>query len=287
MPHGPQTSELTPCLYLATLRCCQVSEWQAVGSLGKAPQLTYLTLFSNPVSRRKVYRTFTTNCCECLLGLDLHAVSDEEVVEGSPFFKGSRWRTCSSALVLPQPLFKGLTEVALDSARGECAETGKSVSPPKEAKVGGDCHPAGSFPSGDARVVSSVSRRVELLRKFHARNSPVIIVQRQVRRYICNQAVVAAVVKIQACVRRWMVELQATNALQLILRERGELHLVQVRFSRTIRNTIVFLLYTSIVVSASRSARWPNVHRCAVLHEERKMGRCGCAHLSLRYYVDQ
>lgn len=239
MPHGSPTTELA---HISIPRYCQVSEWQTVGSLGKAPQLTYLTLFSNPVSRRKVYRTFTTNCCESLVGLDLHAVSDEEVVEGSPFSKGSRWRTCSSALALPQPLFKGLTEVALDSARDECAETGRSVSlsPRKETKFRGDCNPTRRSPGGDARVVSSVSRRVELLRKFHARNSPVIIAQRQVRRYICHQAAVAAAVKIQSCVRRWMVKLQATNALQAILRARGELHLVQVRCSRTIRNTSTF-----------------------------------------------
>lgn len=272
MPHVSPTSEL---IYVSMMqsRCCQVTEWQAVGSLGKAPQLTYLTLFSNPVSKKKAYRAFTTNCCEYLLGLDLHAVSDEEVVEGSPFCEGSRWKTCSSALALPQPLFKGLTEVALDSALDECAETGRSVSPLKETKLRGDCHLTKSSPRGDARVVSSVSRRVELLRKFHARNSPVIIVQRQVRRYICHQAVVAAAVRIQSCVRRWMVKLQATNALQLILRKRGELHLVQVRCSNSTRNTIAFIYATSTVVSASRSALWPNVRRYAVVHEGKGLGR--------------
>ncbi|CAN0527323.1 unnamed protein product, partial [Ectocarpus sp. 12 AP-2014] len=56
--------------------------WRAVGGLGKAPKLTYLTLFFNPVCKRKMYRPFTTNCCESLRGLDLHAVSDEEVIEG-------------------------------------------------------------------------------------------------------------------------------------------------------------------------------------------------------------
>lgn len=177
-----------------------------------------------------MYRTFTTNCCESLRGLDLHAVSDEEVVEGSPFSKDSRWSTCSSALALPQPLFKGLTEAALDLARDECAEAGRSILPRTGTKVRGGCQPKPKkFPNVDARIVSSVSCRVGLLRKFHARNSPVIIVQRQVRRYICHQVIVAAAVRIQSCIRRWMVKLRATNALQLILRMRGELHLVQVR----------------------------------------------------------
>ncbi|CAN0527314.1 unnamed protein product, partial [Ectocarpus sp. 12 AP-2014] len=70
-------------------------------------------------------------------------------------------------------------------------------------------------------------RRVQLLRRFHARNSPVIMGQRQVRRFLGERFGVAAAVKIQARIRRWMVERRAVAALKNILRETDELYLVQ------------------------------------------------------------
>lgn len=192
----------------------QVMEWQAVGGLGKAPKLTYLTLFFNPVCKRKMYRPFTTNCCGSLHGLDLHAVSDEEVVEGATFFESSRFRTCSSALALPQPLFRGLTELTL--------------SPTKHESHGNGHHPVRGASDSDAAVLARVLRRVQLLRKFQARNSPVVIGQRQIRRFLGERFGVSAAVKIQTVVRKWLVELRSAVALKDILRKSGELYLVQV-----------------------------------------------------------
>lgn len=193
-------------------------EWRAVGGLGKAPKLTYLTLFFNPVCKRKMYRPFTTNCCESLRGLDLHAVSDEEVVEGANFSKASRFRACSGALALPQPLFGGLTQLTL---------------PPTQHEVrGSGHHPARSASENDAAILARVLRRVQLLRKFHARNSPVITGQRQIRRFLGERFGVLAAVKIQTVVRKWLVELRSVIALKGILRSSGELYLVQVRVAK-------------------------------------------------------
>lgn len=204
-----------------------------MGGLGGLPQLTYLTLFFNPVCKRDLYRPFTTNCCESLRGLDLHAISDEEVVEGLHFFNASRFRTCSSALALPQALFQGLTERAFaqsqeykpDQSPGRLSAQSTS----NEVLVMRDGHhPLRIAPSRDDIVLASVSRRVQLLRKFHSRNSPVIIGQRQIRRFLRERFGVAAAVKIQTRVRRWVVKLRAISALKNILRESGELYLVQV-----------------------------------------------------------
>ncbi len=205
------------------LPCCgaQVTEWRAVDGLGKAPKLAYLTLFFNPVCKKKLYRLFTANRCESLRGLDLHAVSDEEVVEGAKFCNASRFRTCSSALALPQPLFKGLTELSFVPTKQEgCAD---------EDRVGEHGqHSLGDAATRDALVLASVLRRVQLLRKFHARNSPVVIGQRQIRRYLRGRFGFAAAIKIQKRVRRWIVEVRAIADLKYILRNNGELYLVQV-----------------------------------------------------------
>lgn len=205
-----------------------MAEWRAVGGLGKAPKLTYLTLFFNPVCKRKMYRPFTTNCCESLRGLDLHAVSDEEVVEGANFFKASRFRTCSSALALPQPLFRGLTEL--------------NFSPTQHGVHGNGHHPVCRAPDSDAISLARVLRRIQFLRKFHARNSPVIIGQRQVRRFLREIFGVAAAVKIQTHARKWIVQLRSVAALKDILRKSGELYLVQVSVDEScdyVRNVLV------------------------------------------------
>lgn len=206
-------------------------EWRAVGGLGKAPKLTYLTLFFNPVCKRKMYRQFTTNCCGCLRGLDLHAVSDEEVVEGSKYLESSCWKACSSTLALPQPLFKALTEVASftpTQQQRNAKPCGQSTRSTAEAHLVGGGHRPRCAPSYDDLVLASVLRRVQLLRKFHARNSPVIIGQRQIRRFLVKRFSYGAAVKIQTLVRKWLVELRAVVALKDILRETGELYLVQV-----------------------------------------------------------
>lgn len=190
-----------------------------MGGLGEAPKLTYLTLFFNPVCKRDMYRPFTANCCKSLRGLDLHAVSDEEVVEGASFSKVSRFRTCSSALALPQPLFRGLTELAL--------------SPTQHGGHGNGHQPVRRALDVDAAVLARVLRRVRLLLKFHARNSPVIVGQRQIRRFLGGRFGILAAVKIQTAVRKWLVELRSTVALKEILRKSGELYLVQVSRGET------------------------------------------------------
>ncbi|CAM9206404.1 unnamed protein product [Hapterophycus canaliculatus] len=223
----------------------KVMAWRAVGGLGNAPRLTYLTLFFNPVCKRDMYRPFTVNCCECLRGLDLHAISDEEVVEAFRFSKTSRYRTSSCALALPQALFKGLTETASPpSQRCKSNREPGSISSQSTADkafvMRDGHHQLRSSPNRDALVLASVSRRVQLLRKFHSRNSPVIIGQRQIRRFLRKRFGVAAAVKIQKRVRRWIVKLRAVSALKDILRESGELYLVQEMMTPTQLRTLTW-----------------------------------------------
>ncbi|CAN0152886.1 unnamed protein product, partial [Scytosiphon promiscuus] len=223
----------------------KVMEWRAVGGLGALPQLAYLTLFFNPVCKREMYRPFTTNCCESLRGLDLHAVSDEEVVEGVHFFEASRYRTCANALALPQALFKGLTEMAFAPSQ-QCKphqdpDSIASQSTSGDVSISRDGHhQVQGAPNRDFLVLSSVLRRVELLRKFHSRNSPVIIGQRQIRRFLRERFGVAAAVKIQTRVRKWFVKLRAISALKDILRESGELYLVQEMMTPTQLRTLTW-----------------------------------------------
>lgn len=175
-----------------------------------------------------MYRTFTANYCESLRGLDRHAVSDEEVIEGTKFFRRSRYRTCSAALALPQALIQGLTDVVLSRPHEEnCNKEGKfaRLTPGQPAAR---THPSFGRPSEDREVLAGVERRVGLLRRFHAKQSPVIIGQRQIRRFLLRRARAAAVVKIQAYLRMWFVGRRAMDQLKNLLRETGELYLTQV-----------------------------------------------------------
>lgn len=141
-----------------------------------------------------------TNRCESLRGLDLHTVSDEEVIEGSCFPRGSRFKTCSTALTLPRTLFKALTELNYRPMREG----------PQRVEAG---------------VLASVLRRVILLRAFHARNSPVIIGQRFVRHYVRDSN---AATRIQKYVRGWLMKRRTIRELTVILRDIGKLYLIQV-----------------------------------------------------------
>lgn len=202
----------------------QIKDWRTAVSIGRVPRLTYLTLFYNPVSTTKMYRTFTANYCESLRALDRHVVSDEEVIEGAKFPPSSRYQTCSATLALPQALFEALTEIPLASRPIKHWEGNAGPYLDPEEKN----HPSSRHPFGDDEVLASVTRRVKVLQEFHAGQSPVIILQRQIRRFLLEKAIANAVVKIQACVRMWLVTREAMKQLKEILRETGELYLVQV-----------------------------------------------------------
>lgn len=206
----------------------QVKDWHTTVSLGLAPRLTYLTLFYNPVSKMKMYRTFTANYCESLRGLDRHAVSDEEVIESAKFSPRSRYRTCSAALALPQALFKGLTDTTVAPPQIKHEGSNATLSLPAYSDPLAKNYPSVGYALGDDEVFASVTRRVELLRTFHARHSPVIILQRQIRRFLKQRTISKAVVKIQAYARMWIVGWRATSQLKELLRETGELYLLKV-----------------------------------------------------------
>lgn len=166
-----------------------------------------------------------TNRCESLRGLDLHAVSDEEVIEGSCFPRGSRFKACSITLTLPQTLFKALTKLNLRPMK----EGGQLV----EART--DCCEPNRQSTHDAGVLASVIRRVTLLRDFHARNSPVMIGQRFVRHYIRDSN---AATRIQKYVRRWLIKRKTTHELAVILRDTGKLYLIQVRWCKDFKSRL-------------------------------------------------
>lgn len=197
-------------------------------SLGLAPRLTYLTLFYNPVSKMKMYRTFAANYCESLRGLDRHVISDEEVIQSAKFFLRSRYRTYSAALALPQALFEGLTEVVMAPPYTENEGSNATMSVPARSDyLAKSCHSVCQSLRDD-QVLASVTRRVELLRKFHARHSPVIILQREIRRFLIRMTALKAIVIIQARARMWMVGWRAMDQLRQLLSNTGELYLLKV-----------------------------------------------------------
>lgn len=149
-------------------------------------------------------------------------------------------------LALPQPLFKGLTEVVSFTPTEQQEQGAKLGNQPTqstaEAHLVGGGHRPRSAPNCDDLILASVMRRVQLLRTFHARNSPVIIGQRQIRRFLVKRFSYGAAVKIQTLVRKWLVELRSVVALKDILRETGELYLVQVcvaQLREFVRKTMV------------------------------------------------
>lgn len=201
-------------------------EWQNTASLSRAPVLTYLTMFSNPICKMRTYRTFMVNCCAFLRGMDRHAVSDEEVIQEIRFFEKSLHKTCSPTLALPHVLFTGLMEVTVsEKGHGDRPRsTGEALS-----DYDGDINYSsiGTCPDQEETCMRVVLR-VRLLRRFHASQSPVIICQRYVRRFIRYRIRALNAVKIQACVRSWLVRRRATEQLKSLLQISGELYLVQV-----------------------------------------------------------
>ena len=66
-------------------------------NLLKLPKLLRVTLFDNPLATHPNYRHFLVNSIFSLRALDLHVISDEELIEGAHFPSrfGSRLRrTC-------------------------------------------------------------------------------------------------------------------------------------------------------------------------------------------------
>lgn len=199
-------------------------------SLGRAQGLTYLTLFSNPICQVRQYRTIVARSCESLRGLDYYAVSDEEAIQGSRFFDGSRYRACSPAVAIPQALVVGFTELLSTPLERKHRQA--------QAQHGlrwSDCtHTVGRLPIGASAVegrdiLAKLHLRVRLLRRFHAHHSPVIICQGAMRRFLRYQTSSAAAVRIQASARMWFVLRRAREELVELLRQTDELYLIEVR----------------------------------------------------------
>ena len=63
----------------------QMAALPAAGELIGCPMLLRLTLHGNPLSRHPSYRHYCVNTLITLKALDLHVISDEELIEGATF----------------------------------------------------------------------------------------------------------------------------------------------------------------------------------------------------------
>ncbi len=125
-----------------------LSDLETVKFLGSCPALEILTLYDTPLSLKENYRHHAVNSVFTLKALDKHVVSDEEIIEEAAF--NNRF----SAL---HKNFK----VALHIA-----------------------------PSKDNCLSSEVKATNDLIRKVNrilAFNSPVLIVQKNVRRFLVTK----------------------------------------------------------------------------------------------------
>jgi Leucine-rich repeat (LRR) protein len=71
----------------------------AIGEITGAPALVRLTMHGNPCAKHPSYRHFCVNTIVTLKALDLHIISDEELIEGAHF--GNRFGTKCPSTELP------------------------------------------------------------------------------------------------------------------------------------------------------------------------------------------
>lgn len=201
----------------------QISDWRKIDGLRTASSLTYLTLFHNPICKNGAYRSYVVNCCRSLRGLDLHAVSDDEVIEGVHLPASSRFKGCTPVFAIPPCLLEGLANVTRDFS---------PASNTTMRKCSGSCetHLESRWDrSSQEGVARRVARRIQILRRLQSGLSPVIICQRRTRRFLSARKNIEAVLKLQAWARMRSLHIKARKQLKDLLKTTGELYLVQVK----------------------------------------------------------
>ena len=99
---GPPRDELRgrlPALQVLYLHGNQLATLKAAGALAFLPALLRLTLHDNPLATHPNYRHFLVNSILSLRALDLHVISDEELIEGAHF--PARFGALGDAAALP------------------------------------------------------------------------------------------------------------------------------------------------------------------------------------------
>ena len=84
------------CLYL---HGNQLGSLKMAGRLAALPKLVRATFFDNPLATHQNYRHFLVNSIFSLRALDMHVISDEELIEGAKF--PAAFATLSEAALLP------------------------------------------------------------------------------------------------------------------------------------------------------------------------------------------
>ena len=137
-----------PLLQILYLHENQLASLHSVGELVGLVALVRLTLFDNPLSRHPSYRHYCVNSLLPLRALDLHVISDEELIEGAHFSPNLATKCPAASLPLFQP------------------------PPPTQLTV----------PPRDEELEREVRRELAALNHTHARLSPVLKLQAVARR---------------------------------------------------------------------------------------------------------
>lgn len=81
----------------------ELASLHSVGELATLPSLVRITLFENPLAKHPSYRHYCVNSLLALKALDLHVVSDEELIEGAVFPESLATKCPAGALPIFEP----------------------------------------------------------------------------------------------------------------------------------------------------------------------------------------
>jgi len=139
-----------PDLQILYLHQNQLGSLKVAGRLSSLPKLVRVTLFDNPLATHPNYRHFLVNSLFSLRALDLHVISDEELIEGAQF--PTNFAALSEAALLP----------VFEHREGQ--------------------PPAGSRqPPDQYAILKGLTQEIVALNKVHAKLSPVLHLQGAVR----------------------------------------------------------------------------------------------------------
>ena len=134
----------------------QMAALPAAGELIGCPMLLRLTLHGNPLSRHPSYRHYCVNTLITLTALDLHVISDEELIQGTTFSETFGTKCVASELPifapsLPQPDAEPSDEALLAHVQGGSA---RSTPPTPASPPSSRCKPPRA--SGSRRRVAAL-----------------------------------------------------------------------------------------------------------------------------------
>ena len=131
----------------------QLGSLKTAGRLAALPKLVRATFFDNPLATHQNYRHFLVNSIFSLRALDMHVISDEELIEGAKF--PAAFATLSEAALLP---LYGADEIDEAAAAG-----------------------VPSRPKSEAEQLRGLAAEIAALNRAQHKLSPVLTVQSAVR----------------------------------------------------------------------------------------------------------